>query len=104
LKSHQRTHRGPRVPQDGRPGPPAAWPEPKPFQCAGCEKRFRDEGIMLAHQRTHAEQGPQPGWAQGCGAPQKLPPAAPQAARGPRACGDCGKAFTQGRCLQLHHT
>ncbi|GAB0185142.1 zinc finger protein 501 [Grus japonensis] len=32
--------------------------EDKPFQRSHCEKRFRDEGIMLAHQRTHGT--PQP--------------------------------------------
>ncbi|NXK57191.1 ZO10 protein, partial [Chauna torquata] len=100
LKSHQRVHRGPRVPEGGRATPPGARPEAKPFQCAGCEKRFRDEGIMLAHQRTHAEQGPQPGRAQDPGTPQKL--AAPQAARRPLACGDCGKTFAQGKYPRLH--
>ncbi|KAK4825677.1 hypothetical protein QYF61_001500 [Mycteria americana] len=59
LKSHQRVHRGPpAVPEGGRwdgggPAPAAGRAEAKPYQCGGCEKRFRDEGIMLAHQRTH---------------------------------------------------
>ncbi|KAF1593949.1 hypothetical protein FQV11_0004193, partial [Eudyptes moseleyi] len=71
LKSHQRVHRGPpAVPEGGRreggsPSPAGGRAEAKPFQCGGCEKRFRDEGIMLAHQRTHGTHGlrppPQPG-------------------------------------------
>ncbi|XP_072711084.1 uncharacterized protein [Ciconia boyciana] len=77
LKSHQRVHRGPpAVPEGGRwdgGGPAAAAAgraEAKPYQCGGCEKRFRDEGIMLAHQRTHGTPGlqppPQPGTPQNC--------------------------------------
>ncbi|XP_026699616.1 uncharacterized protein LOC113477503 [Athene cunicularia] len=61
LKSHQRVHRDrPAVPEGdrwecgGRPPPAGGRVEAKPFQCGGCEKRFRDEGIMLAHQRTHS--------------------------------------------------
>ncbi|XP_074753618.1 uncharacterized protein LOC141956714 [Athene noctua] len=61
LKSHQRVHRDrPAVPEGDRwecgggPSPAEGRVEAKPFQCGGCEKRFRDEGIMLAHQRTHS--------------------------------------------------
>uniref|UniRef100_A0A663DKW4 Uncharacterized protein n=1 Tax=Aquila chrysaetos chrysaetos TaxID=223781 RepID=A0A663DKW4_AQUCH len=76
LKSHQRVHRGmPAVPEGdwwevGGPSPAGGRAEAKPFQCGGCEKRFRDEGIMLAHQRTHGTPSlrppPQPGTPQNC--------------------------------------
>ncbi|XP_075603170.1 uncharacterized protein LOC142600680 [Balearica regulorum gibbericeps] len=60
LKSHQRVHRGPPVvPEgvwcEGRCLTPAEnRAEDKPLQCGHWEKRFRDEGIMLAHQCTHS--------------------------------------------------
>uniref|UniRef100_A0A8D0KRT9 Uncharacterized protein n=1 Tax=Strix occidentalis caurina TaxID=311401 RepID=A0A8D0KRT9_STROC len=64
LKSHQRVHRdrpvvleGDRWECGGGPSPAGGRAEAKPFQCGGCEKRFRDEGIMLAHQRTHGTLG-----------------------------------------------
>ncbi|XP_059674721.1 zinc finger protein 32-like [Gavia stellata] len=76
LKSHQRVHRDPpAVPEGGQrdwggPSPAEARAEAKPFQCGGCEKRFRDEGIMLAHQRTHGTPSlrppPQPGAPRNC--------------------------------------
>ncbi|XP_025976998.2 zinc finger protein OZF-like isoform X1 [Dromaius novaehollandiae] len=139
LKSHQRVHRGPRTlgalesrrREDAAVSAQGTRAEAKPFQCAACEKRFRDEGIMLAHQRTHAEQGllgsiPRAGQSlrlalqqscpleqargpspllPGAGAPQKPALAAPQgalAARRPFACGKCGKRFTQSKYLRLH--
>ncbi|XP_009669296.2 zinc finger protein 2-like isoform X3 [Struthio camelus] len=139
LKSHQRIHRGLRMlgalETCRREGPvvspPGTRAEAKPFQCAVCEKRFRDERIMLAHQRTHAEQGPLksiPRVGQslrlalqqssqleqargpillpsGATPPQKLGVMAPQgalAAKRPFACGNCGKRFTQSKYLLLH--
>ncbi|XP_054674415.1 LOW QUALITY PROTEIN: gastrula zinc finger protein XlCGF57.1-like [Grus americana] len=64
LKSHQPVRRGPpAVPEgvwcEGRCLTPAEnRAEDKPLQRSHCEKQFRDEGIMLAHQCTHGT--PQP--------------------------------------------
>ncbi|XP_067414452.1 zinc finger protein 84-like [Emydura macquarii macquarii] len=63
LKSHQRVHRGKGPCDEGEEGLEGdgglcrrkAPAEEKPYQCVECEKRFRDERIMLAHQRTHTE-------------------------------------------------
>ncbi|XP_053873646.1 zinc finger protein 585B-like [Malaclemys terrapin pileata] len=134
LKSHQRVHRGKRPRGKGEEGleddvgfcrqkVPA---EEKPYQCAECEKRFRDERIMLAHQRTHTEQAllkstrtgasrsPQPVVQQTpctstpqCRAnvSQKPPLRAQQgtpAGKRPLVCNECGKRFMQSKRLVLH--
>ncbi|XP_074841636.1 uncharacterized protein LOC142008355 [Carettochelys insculpta] len=80
LKSHQRVHRGGGPGGEGEQGLGEGLALPsqggsvaeKLFQCAECEKRFRDERIMRAHQRTHAEQAQ--GQRTGAGASQSPRP------------------------------
>ncbi|KAG6921946.1 zinc finger protein 647, partial [Chelydra serpentina] len=134
LKSHQRVHRGKRPRGEGEEGleddvgfcPQKVPAEEKPYQCAECEKRFRDERIMLAHQRTHTEQAllkstrtgasrsPQPVVQQKpftstpqCRAnvSQKPPLRAQQgtpAGKRPFVCKESGKRFMQSKRLVLH--
>ncbi|XP_030402417.1 zinc finger protein 436-like [Gopherus evgoodei] len=134
LKSHQRVHRGKRPRGKGEEGleddvgfcrqkVPA---EEKPYQCAECEKRFRDERIMLAHQRTHTEQALPKSTRTGTSrSPQALVQQAPftgtlqcranisqkpplrahqgtPAGKRPFVCNECGKRFMQRKRLVLH--
>ncbi|XP_039378571.1 zinc finger protein 135-like [Mauremys reevesii] len=134
LKSHQRVHRGKEPRGKGEEGleddvgfcRQKVLAEEKPYQCAECEKRFRDERIMLAHQRTHTEQAlpkstrtgasrspqalvqqtPFTGTLQ-CRAnvSQKPPLRARQgtpAGKRPFVCNECGKRFMQRKRLVLH--